>query len=87
MELKLGNRSSTVLIDGFLTLFYAEGAYMPPYHISAIFSGRTYPRRLQVYSKFKFCNYRTHKIGLGVKKISTVRGNLAKSAGYVESQF
>ena len=46
------------------------GAYMPPYHISAIFSGRTYPRRLQLYSKFKFCNYRTHKIGPGSKKFS-----------------
>ena len=83
MELKLGNRSSTVLIDGFLTLFYAggEGAYMTPYHISAIFSGRTYPRRLQVYSKFKFCDYRTHKIGPGSKKFPTARESPPKSAG------
>ena len=62
-----------------LTLFYAESnptyftrgwAYMPPYHISTIFSGHTFPRRLQVYSKFKFCNNRTPKFGFGSKKFS-----------------
>ena len=54
------------------------GAYMPPYHISAIFSVRTYPRRLQLYSKFKFCNYRTREIGFGSKKISYVALEAAK---------
>ena len=39
------------------------GIYAPPYHISAIFYGRTYPMMLQVYSKFKFCNCRMPKIG------------------------
>ena len=43
---------------------------MPPYHISAIFSGHTYPRRLQLYSKFNFCNCRTYKIGPVSKKFS-----------------
>ena len=42
-----------------LTLFY-----------TAIFSRRTYPRRLQVYSKFKFCNYGTQKIGFGSNRFS-----------------
>ena len=46
------------------------GHICPPYHISAFFSGRTYPRRLQVYSKFKFCNYQTHKMGPGSKNFS-----------------
>ena len=59
------------LNKGYLTLFYAGGGHIcPPYHISAIFSGRTYPRRLQLYSKFKFCNYQTHKFGPGSKKFS-----------------
>ena len=47
-----------------------EGHICPPYHISAIFSGSTYPRRLQLYSKFKFCNYLTPKIGLVSEKFS-----------------
>ena len=47
-----------------------EGQICPPYHISAIFSGSTYPRRLQLYSKFKFCNYLTPKIGLVSEKFS-----------------
>ena len=34
------------------------------YNISPIFSESTYPRRLWLYSKFKFCNYVTLKIGL-----------------------
>ena len=46
------------------------GHICPPYHISAIFSGRTYPRRLQVYCKFKFCNYRPYEIGPGSKKFT-----------------
>ena len=37
---------------------------MPPYHISAIFSKSTNPKKLQLYSKFKFCNYLAAKIGL-----------------------
>ena len=36
----------------------------PPHHISAIFSRSTCPRRLQLYSKFKFHNYVTPKISL-----------------------
>ena len=48
----------------YLTRFHA------PYHISAICSRSTYPRRLQLYSKFKFCNYLTPKIGLVSEKFS-----------------
>ena len=51
----------------YLTLFFA---YVPPYHILLIFSGRIYPRRLQVYSNFKFCNCRTYKIGPRSKNFS-----------------
>ena len=46
-----------------------EGHICPPYHISTIFSGYTYRRRLQLYSKFKFCNYLTPKIGLVSEKV------------------
>ena len=46
------------------------GLYAPPYHISAFFSGSIYPRRLQLYFKFKFCNYVTPEIGFGSKKFS-----------------
>ena len=53
-----------------ITLIYVGGDICPPYHISAIFSGSTYPRRLQLYSKFKFCNYLTPKIGLVPEKLS-----------------
>ena len=48
----------------YLTRFHA------PYHISAICSRSTYPRRLQLYSKFKFFNYLTPKIGLVSEKFS-----------------
>ena len=54
-----------------LTLFHVGGGYMPPYHILAIFSGSTYPRRPQLYSKFRFCNCRTPEIGFGSKKFPT----------------
>ena len=54
----------------FNPILRGGGHICPPYHISAIFSGRTYPRRLQVYCKFKFCNYRPYKIGPGSKKFT-----------------
>ena len=70
-----------------LTLFHAGGGHIcPPYHISAIFSGRTYPRRLQLYSKFKFCNYRTPKFGFGSKKFSYGAWEAAK-VGWVVHFF
>ena len=50
-----------------LTLLMQGGIYAP-YYISAIFSRTTYPRRLQLYSKFKFCNCLIPKLGL-VSKI------------------
>ena len=40
------------------------------HHISAILSRSTYPRTLWLYSKFKFCNCRTPKIGLVSEKFS-----------------
>ena len=63
-----------------MTLYHAggEGHICPSNHISAIFSGRTYPRRLQLYSKFKFCNCRTREIGFVSKKFSYVELEAAK---------
>ena len=52
------------------TLFRAGGIHAPHTTYRQFFSRRTYPRRLQVYSKFKFCNYRTLKIGPGSKWFS-----------------
>ena len=60
------------------------GHICPPYHISAIFSGRTYPRRLQLYSKFKFCNYRAPEIGFGSKKFSYGAWDAAKVGWVVD---
>ena len=54
----------TSIHSGYLTLFL----FQPTKHISAIFFGRTYPRRLRLDSKFKFCNCRTCEIGPGSKK-------------------
>ena len=63
---------ATEIQDLVLTLFYAGGGghICPSYHIAAIFSRRTYRRRLQVYSKFKFCNCRTYEFGPGSKIFS-----------------
>ena len=63
---KVNNKS--MILSMFNPILRGGGIYA--HHISAMVSGRTYPRRLQVYSKFKFCNYRTHKIGPGSKKFS-----------------
>ena len=52
----------------FNPILRGGGAYMPPYHISAIFSRHTYQGTLKAYSKFKFCHCRTPKIGFGSKR-------------------
>ena len=68
-----------------LTLPHArKGAYMPPYHISAIFSAHTYPRRLQLNSKFKFCKYRAPEIGSGSNKFSYGAWDAAKVGWVVD---
>ena len=73
-EISYNSNLIIILWQNFYSLFqpYSTwgGAYMSPYHISAIFSGSTYPRRLQLCSKFKFCNYLAHKIGLVSEKFS-----------------
>ena len=54
-----------------LTLFHAgRGIYAPPTTFRQFSPGRTYPRRLQLYSKFKFFKYRAPEIGFGSKKNS-----------------
>ena len=68
-----------------LTLFHAGGGiYAPPTTFWQFSPGRTYPRRLQVYSKFKFCNCRTYKIGPGSKKISYGAGEPAEVGWVVD---
>ena len=76
--------SSQTMLTIKLTLFPVGGHICPPYHILAIFSGSTYPRRLQVYSKFKFCNCRTYKIGPGSKKFSYGAGEPAEVGWVVD---
>ena len=73
LSIKSNNSVNPILRGG--------GHICPPYHISAIFSGRTHPRRLQVNSNFKFFNYGTHEIGPRSKSFPTARGSPPKLVG------
>ena len=60
------------------------GHICPPYQVSAFFSRRTYPRSLQLYSKFKFCNCRAPQIGFGSKKFFYGAWDAAKVSWVVD---
>ena len=65
-----------------LTLFHAGGGiYAPPTTFRQFSPRRTYPRRLQVYSKFKFCNFQTFETGFRSKNFSMAQGRLPKWVG------
>ena len=75
------DNSHLAIVVCCITLFHAGGHR---YHSNPFFGITTWPRRLQVYSKFKFRNYRTPKNGLVSKKICYCAWEAAKIGWVVD---